>query len=162
MDIKPLAWYPWYYATYDWFIIGRSWKILSWRLSDRYYKVALPVDGKQKDFLVHRMIAIAFIPNPDNKKYVNHIDGNKLNNAVPNLEWCTHTENVRHAYATGLNTVDHLLKKVWQYKTDKHTLIKQFNSITEAAQSISLHPSSISMVVNGKRHSAWWYYWKYL
>lgn len=51
---------------------------------------------------MHRYIAKAFIPNPYNKPYVNHIDGNKLNNNATNLEWCTHLENMQHAVRTGL------------------------------------------------------------
>lgn len=59
------------------------------------------VDGK--NLLLHRLIAQTFIPNPDNLPCVNHIDGNKQNNNVNNLEWCTKAENNRHARRTGLN-----------------------------------------------------------
>lgn len=51
---------------------------------------------------VHRIVATTFIPNPENKRCVNHKDGNKLNNAVDNLEWCSHSENHRHAFRLGL------------------------------------------------------------
>lgn len=67
-----------------------------------YMNVSLGKDGKQKQYKVHRLIAEAFIPNPQNKPQVNHIDGNKSNNVVWNLEWVTCKENVAHAYTVGL------------------------------------------------------------
>lgn len=54
--------------------------------------------------LLHRLIAITFVPNPKNKPCINHIDGNKANNTYWNLEWCTQKENVRHAFRTGLSS----------------------------------------------------------
>ena len=71
--------------------------------STGYKKVELYKDGKRKSFKVHRLVAIAFIPNPDNKPEVNHIDGNKINNNIDNLEWVTSSENTIHAYETGLS-----------------------------------------------------------
>ena len=71
--------------------------------STGYKKVELYKDGKRKSFKVHRLVAIAFIPNPDNKPEVNHIDGNKINNNIDNLEWVTSSENSIHAYETGLS-----------------------------------------------------------
>ena len=69
----------------------------------KYRAVSAVVDGKQKHFYVHRLVAEAFIPNPDNLPQVNHLDGDPSNNRVDNLEWCTAKENVRHAVKTGLN-----------------------------------------------------------
>lgn len=66
-----------------------------------YTYVHLIKDGNQKSCSVHRLIAKTFIPNPNNLPCVNHIDGNKNNNCVDNLEWCTQKENVAHCIASG-------------------------------------------------------------
>ena len=71
--------------------------------STGYKKVELVKNGKKKSYKVHRLVAMAFIDNPENKPQVNHIDGNKTNNHVDNLEWVTSSENSIHAYKTGLN-----------------------------------------------------------
>lgn len=68
----------------------------------RYRLVTAQVNRKQKRFYVHRLVAEAFIPNPDGLPEVNHIDGNPANNRAENLEWCTRAENCQHAYRTGL------------------------------------------------------------
>jgi hypothetical protein len=70
-----------------------------------YKIVNLKVDGKQNNHLVHRLVATAFVSNPENKKFINHIDGNKLNNEVSNLEWCTRSENMKHANEIGLTDI---------------------------------------------------------
>ncbi|MFZ4797061.1 MAG: NUMOD4 motif-containing HNH endonuclease [Bacteroidia bacterium] len=62
-----------------------------------YLQMPLSANGKRKNIYVHRLVATSFIDNPFNKPDVNHKDGNKLNNNVENLEWVTHSENVRHA-----------------------------------------------------------------
>ena len=67
-----------------------------------YPIVSLSMLGKQKTPTLHRLVAMAFIPNPHNKPQVNHIDGDKQNNHVSNLEWNTHQENITHAYKNGL------------------------------------------------------------
>lgn len=83
----------------------RVWKgrILKQKVSkDNTCRVALYKDKKVKTCLVHRLVAMTFIPKPDGKEYINHIDGSRLNNAVTNLEWCDHKENNNHAFDTGL------------------------------------------------------------
>ncbi len=70
--------------------------------TDGYYFVNACKNGKQKPLYYHRLVALLFIPNPENKLEVNHIDGNKGNNCITNLEWCTNKENVRHAHDIGL------------------------------------------------------------
>jgi hypothetical protein len=73
-------------------------KIVKFHLAKRgYYVVDLRVKSKRKTLNIHRLIAIHFIDNPLNKKYVNHIDENKLNNSIENLEWVTNMENICHA-----------------------------------------------------------------
>jgi len=67
-----------------------------------YHRVGVYHEGKRKGMSVHRLVAIAFIPNPGNKSDVNHKDGNKANNHVNNLEWCTRQENMSHAKVNNL------------------------------------------------------------
>lgn len=76
---------------------------------DGYNHVTLYHNGNRYRKLVHRLVAEAFIPNPENKPEVNHKDGNKTNNDISNLEWVTHSENIQHAYDTGLISIDRMI-----------------------------------------------------
>jgi hypothetical protein len=70
--------------------------------SHGYLMVWLQIDGKNTGKLIHRLVGEIFLPNPENKPQINHIDGNKLNNHISNLEWCTSSHNNKHAYQIGL------------------------------------------------------------
>ena len=79
------------------------------RTTQHGYKTVKLVNaqGERKDILVHRLVAAAFIPKPVGKDYINHKDGNKINNCVDNLEWVSIKENNQHAYDTGLKRKQH-------------------------------------------------------
>lgn len=91
------------------------------QIRNDYYSFTASVCGKLKNMKIHRYIAMAFIPNPENKPCINHIDGNKLNNSLDNLEWCTRSENTNHSlYVLGKN----IGEKSGTAKITKDTAIK--------------------------------------
>ena len=104
---------------------------------------------------VHRLVAITFIPNPDNKPQVRHIDNNKLNNHLDNLCWATQKEVVN---SHGKKTSH--ARKVLQYDLEDN-LVNTFNSSIEAGKSINCTPSAISKVLIGKNPTAGGFKWKY-
>lgn len=73
--------------------------------SKKYWRVGVQINNKQKQLAIHRLVAKAFIPNPYNLPQINHIDGNKNNNHVSNLEWCDNSYNQLHAWKNGLKDV---------------------------------------------------------
>jgi hypothetical protein len=80
-----------------------------------YHHWIVKKNGKRFNFRIHRLVAKAFIPNPKNLDEVNHINGNKTDNRIENLEWCTHSENVSHSFSIGLQStkgINHPLTKL--------------------------------------------------
>jgi hypothetical protein len=127
-----------------------------------YLTVDLCFKGKRKSVRVHRLVADAFIPNPTNKSQINHINGNKKDNSVKNLEWNTQSENINHAFKIGLNerSEEAGKKKKAVYQIKHGIIINQFNSISEAERITNTPRQNIRKVINGKRYSANGYQWK--
>lgn len=123
-----------------------------------YIVVTLTKNNIERSFAVHRLVAQTFINNPDNLPQVNHIDGNKQNNKVENLEWCTQKENQIHCYRNNLQRLG--TKKIIQINVDG-TIIKEWDSITDAEMKLKINHGKISMVCRGKRKTAGGYLWKY-
>ena len=100
---KEIPNHPGFKAMTDGTILGKRGKPMIGHV-DRcgYREVLLSENGKTNSARVHRLVAETFIPNPNNYRDVNHIDGNKLNNNIDNLEWVSHSNNIRHSYKNGL------------------------------------------------------------
>ena len=90
-----------YFITKDGKIFNSKKQLKTYK-GERYEKVVIKINGKPTMKYIHRLVAEAFIPNPYNKETVNHIDGNKKNNTIDNLEWATQSENNYHMWKTGL------------------------------------------------------------
>ena len=159
----------------------RKERILKLQLSTKKYLQTRLYDENlnAKTVKVHRIVAQTFIPNPDNKPQINHIDGNKLNNCADNLEWCTNNENMKHSWDIGLrdrNKVADNMRLIAQkrkYKKGHHTrkvgqydknnnLIKIWETQTEASKAVGVTSTSICNVCRGQIKSAGGYIWRYV
>lgn len=133
-----------------------------------YYVVALWDKNKGKSHYIHRMIAEAFIPNPKGFKTVNHKDGNKLNNDISNLEWCSYGRNNQHAYDTGLKTVSDNVRESAKKRAIQRNKLNQprskpiivsdldgnivgsYKSANEASKQLNISRSVIFRYMNGQ------------
>lgn len=134
-------------------------KLLKLSLQQEYCHVTLRIDRKPKRMRVHRLVAIAFIPNPDNKPYVNHLDGNRSNNKVENLEWVTPAENTQHAVKTGLMPPIREIPVV-QYSLSGVKL-NQYKSVSEAARQTGATCEKITMCCRHQRSQHHGFQWRY-
>ena len=117
-----------------------------------YFRCALSKNNILKTYKVHRLVAQAFIPNPNNYPQINHLDGNKKNNNAGNLEWCTISMNQIHAYSHNLN----------QGVRGKGTIVGvtypngdyvEYSSLKKAAQALGVHPVTIKIKIFGIKPS---------
>ena len=128
---------------------GRIIKLSKWIDSLGYYMISFQCDGKKYWKRIHRLIAETLIPNPNNYPQVNHIDGNKLNYKLDNLEWCDNKYNTQEAYDKGL------------YKSKKECPIRamnklngeilEFNSIRKCAEVLKLNRKTITSILKGDK-----------
>ena len=120
-----------------------------------YLYVTLCKNGVVRNFLLHRLVATAFLPKSDKKFQVNHLDENKLNNTVENLEWCTQKENINYGTRT----------KRASEKRSKPVLCVELNqifpSLTDAARQLRLNVGNISNVLTGRIKTTGGYHWEY-
>ncbi len=127
---------------------------------DGYLRIQLYYKGKCEFVSIHRLIAETFIANPENKAVVNHIDGNKQNNAVDNLEWCTQSENIRHAYDTGLaHQPLNIRGKTVQQFTKEGDFIQEFPSTMEVERTLGIYHAHISSAIK-RNGTAGGFRWK--
>jgi hypothetical protein len=112
-----------------------------------------------KKYALHRLVALTFIENPENKLVVNHIDGNKINNKAENLEWVTCAENIFHNHKIGL-TKGHK-REIIQYDLEMNEICK-FDTIKESSKKLSISLSCIKDVLKGKQKSSKGFIFKYL
>lgn len=126
------------------------------KMNNGYLRVGMSNNGNHKLNLVHRLVAIAFIPNPNNYKEVNHIDCNKSNNRVDNLEWVSSSYNKIHALENGLY---HSEKPILQIKNG--IVINEYKSATQVYRKLGYSPQNIGKVALGQRKSAYGYQWRF-
>lgn len=145
-------------------------KIRAASVNNMGYSVVLLYKNKVYDRrYVHRMVAMAFIPNPDDKPLVNHIDNNPKNNHIDNLEWCTQTENMQHAVRMGRHkspfkgkygAANCRARAIKQF-TLSGDLVAAYDSMCLAKCATGIDNSAISMCCSGRRKTAGGYKWSY-
>lgn len=148
----------------------RNGKVLSKAIGTTgYYIVVLSRNSKTKQVRIHRLVAEAFLDNPNNYPCVNHIDGNKLNNNVDNLEWCTHSHNNKEAYRLGLkkstwggviNKDNPNSKPLLQFDLNGN-FIREWESAAQVKRELGYCAENIRNCCKGRRPKANGYLWEY-
>lgn len=123
-----------------------------------YYKVGLCVYSELKYFYIHRLVAEAFIPNPDNLPCINHKDESRNNNCADNLEWCTHKYNM--TYGTIQQRISDTQNKPIIQKTKDGKEVGSFKSALQVEKELGINYSNIRQCVRGNRKSAGGFLWE--
>lgn len=134
-------------------------KLMSVYTKDNGYKfVKLSNNGTSKECRVHRLVAEAFIPNPDNLPFINHKDEDRGNNNVDNLEWCTSSYNNTYGTRTDKQSKA-MMKEVCQYDINMN-LIEVYSSINEAGEVCGIKPCNISNCIAGRSKTSGGFVWR--
>ncbi len=161
---KPLTDYSGYEISSYGRMKGKSGIILKLSiLKTGYYSVVISPDGrngKQKCLKIHREVAKAFIPNPNNFPIINHKDGNKLNNHISNLEWCTAKYNIQHAYKNGLiknhqgycHNESSFTKEDIEYIRTHYKPRNKYFGCRALARKFNVYHTTVLRVINGTRY----------
>lgn len=166
----------WKRNDHKWEITEQPYRELKQTLNRKgYLEVCLESQNEKHHVRVHRLVALAFIPNTEGKPQINHIDCNKQNNSVSNLEWVTNSENHLHKMVNGLNVSisgdNHYMKK---FQKDEHpqckevlqiskngVILNEFKSVKTAGETLGIDRTSISKALKGHIKSAGGFVWKY-
>ena len=130
----------------------KSKRFLTPRINDKgYLRVALSKEGQAKDFYIHRLVAMAYIPNPENKPVVNHLDENPLHNYLNNLEWATQKENLNYGTCQQRKS-----KRVCCVETNEI-----YDSVKAGALSLNLTSAALVRCLRNEKYTCGGYHWKY-
>lgn len=128
----------------------------------KHLKIGLYKDKKRKHYYVHKLVAKAFLPNPNSYTEVNHKDENPLNNNVENLEWCTHRYNMTYGTCQERSRITHLERTPSILMYNKEGVLKAtFNSVVDAEKETGTPHSNIIACCKGRLKTANRYVWKY-
>lgn len=162
---KPVKGYEDYYKVSNLgnvFSVRNNRQLIQGKDPKGYPAVTLCVYYNERRVFVHKLVAEAFIPNPENKPCINHKNGIKNDNRVENLEWCTQQENVIHAYSTGL------YKRSWtqDLKISTPIICEEtgyiYLSQADASDSLGISRSVMSSCLKNKQDTAGGYHWRYV